>query len=97
MLHEAIPLAGTTRILLKLPGILKNHGMESMQLSKDKHHQIVAWALLGGLLFLRLPFLGGIALFATPNWLDPAFQIGTYLLTAGLIWWERDPIASLRA
>ena len=64
--------------------------MESIQLSKDKHHQIVGWALLAGLLFLRLPFLGGIALFATPNWLDPAFQIGTYLLTACLIWWERD-------
>jgi membrane protease YdiL (CAAX protease family) len=64
--------------------------MENIQLSQDKRHQIVAWALLAGLLFLRLPFLGGIALFASPNWLDPTFQIGTYLLTACLIWWERD-------
>jgi membrane protease YdiL (CAAX protease family) len=64
--------------------------MESIPLSKDKPHLIVAWALLGGLLFLRLPFLGGIALFTRPDWLDPVFQIGTYLLTAGLIWWERD-------
>jgi hypothetical protein len=60
---------------------------------KDKSHQIVAWSLLAGLLFLRLPFLAGIALFAEPDWLMPAFQIGTYLLTACLIWWERDRLA----
>jgi hypothetical protein len=64
--------------------------MESIQLSKDKRHQTIAWTILTGLLFLRLPFLGGIALFARPNWLDPVFQIGTYLLTACLIWWERE-------
>ena len=64
--------------------------MENIQLSQDKRHQTIAWTILAGLLFLRLPFLGGIALFARPNWLDPAFQIGTYLLTACLIWWERD-------
>ena len=65
--------------------------METTASSKEKPHLIVAWILLAGLLFLRLPFLvGGAVLFAKPDWLDPAFQIGTYLLTAILIWWERD-------
>ena len=57
---------------------------------ENKSHQIVGWVLLAGLLFLRLPFLAGIILFTRPGWLEPAFQIGTYLLTACLIWWERD-------
>jgi hypothetical protein len=64
--------------------------MENITSSKNKTHQIVAWTLLAGLLLLRLPFLAGIAMFSDPEWLDPAFQIGTYLLTACLIWWERD-------
>ena len=62
--------------------------------SKDRFHQLVAWILLGGLLCLRLPFLAAIGFFASPDWLDPVFQSGTYLLTAGLIWWERDRLAS---
>lgn len=60
---------------------------------KDKRHLRIAWSLLGGLLLLRLPYLGGIAFFAKPAWLDPSFQVGTYLLTAGLIWWERERLA----
>jgi len=68
--------------------------MENNTLTQvDRRHQIITWALIGGLLFLRLPFLGGIALFAAPQWLTPAFQIGTYLLTAVLIWWERERLA----
>jgi hypothetical protein len=67
--------------------------MENITASKNKTHQIVAWTLLAGLLLLRLPFLAGIAMFSDPEWLDPAFQIGTYLLTACLIWWERDRLA----
>lgn len=67
--------------------------MESIAPRKNKFHQIVSWGLLIGLLFLRLPFKGGIALFAEPVWLDPIFQIVTYFLTACLIWWERDRLA----
>lgn len=59
----------------------------------SRTHQRVAWLLLAGLLFLRLPFLAGIAIFSRPDWLDPIFQIGTYLLTACLIWWERERLA----
>ena len=53
-------------------------------------HQLVAWLILAGLLVLRLPLVGGVRFFASPSWLSPAYQIGTYLLTAGLIWWERE-------
>lgn len=67
--------------------------MENIALSRDKSNQIIALILLAGLLLLRLPFLAGIVFFARPSWLDPAFQIGTYLLTACLIWWERDRLA----
>lgn len=65
--------------------------MEDITLSKDKTHKIVAWILLVGLLLLRLPFrVGGVIFLDGPEWIDITFQIGTYLLTACLIWWERD-------
>jgi hypothetical protein len=64
--------------------------LKSASPTKDKSHRIVAWSLLAGLLFLRLPFLAGIASFSNPDWLRPVFDIGTYLCTACLIWWERD-------
>jgi hypothetical protein len=64
--------------------------LESIQPVITKQHQIVAWALLGGLLFLRLPFLAGLAVFSAPDWLDTVFQVGTYFLTACLVWWERE-------
>ena len=67
--------------------------MESTTRTENKSHQIVGWVLLAGLLFLRLPFLAGIILFTRPGWLEPAFQIGTYLLTACLIWWERNRLS----
>ncbi len=55
-------------------------------------HNSVTFLLIASLLFLRLPFLAGVTywLKTRPNWLEPAFEIGTYLLTAVLIWWERD-------
>ena len=67
--------------------------MENISPSIGKRHLIIAWILLAGLLFLRLPLLGGIAFFSTPNWLNPVYEIGTYLLTACLIWWERERLA----
>jgi len=55
-------------------------------------HNRITFLLIAGLLFLRLPFLAGVTylLKTSPNWLWPAFEISTYLLTAILIWWERD-------
>ena len=51
--------------------------------------------LLVGLLLLRFPFYGGLKYFfgEAPDWVIIAFQIGTYFLTACLIWWERDHLA----
>jgi len=66
-------------------------------ISEKKNHDLFPWLLLGGLLFLRLPFLVGFKMFVfvneTPDWLNSIFQIGTYLLTAILIWWERGRLA----
>lgn len=64
-----------------------------MEPADQKTHKLVAWILLGGLLFLRLPFLTGIAMFAFPIWLVPVYEIGTYLLIACLIYWERKRLA----
>lgn len=59
---------------------------------ENKTHRLITWLLLAGLLFLRLPLFTGVALFSKAHlyWADPCFQIGTYLLTAILIWWERS-------
>ena len=52
----------------------------------------VTLLLIAGLLLLRLPFLAGLTylLKPAPYWLGSWFEIGTYLLTVVLIWWERD-------
>ena len=53
----------------------------------------VAWVLLAGLFLLRIPFLGGLRYFFwtdTSDWVMPVFDVGTYLLTAVLIWCERE-------
>ena len=54
-----------------------------------------AWSMLAGLFVLRFGLLAGAnwLLPSIPAWVDPTFQIGTYLLVAGLIWWERDHLA----
>ena len=70
--------------------------MNAIRLASSSHsqsHKIVGWSLLTGLLLLRIPFLGFVTLFANYNWVDPAFEIGTYFLTACLIWWERERLA----
>ncbi len=62
----------------------------------DKEHSLISLLLLGGLLILRFPFLIGLG-FMQAN-LSPIFKFlglmifggGTYLLTAILIWWERE-------
>jgi membrane protease YdiL (CAAX protease family) len=62
----------------------------------NKRHSLISLFLLGGLLFLRFPFLI-IADLLLPR--ESAillgirffiFSVGTYLITAILIWWERE-------
>ncbi len=56
----------------------------------------VVWALVAGLFLLRVPFLGGMRYFTwtrTSAWVMPIFEVGTYLLTAILIWFERDRLS----
>jgi len=55
-------------------------------------HTSVGLLLLSGLLFLRIPYLTLIAALFVPSpwWLFFSFAIGTYVLTAFLIWWERE-------
>jgi len=51
----------------------------------------ISWLLLLSLLVLRIPFWGGAFLLlpSQPPWIEALFQVGTYLLTALFIWWER--------
>ncbi|HCS40412.1 MAG TPA: hypothetical protein DIW44_12620 [Anaerolineaceae bacterium] len=72
---------------------MNTSNLSEIEPANQKTHKIVAWCLLGGLLFLRLPFLTGIAMFAYPIWLIPVYEIGTYLLIACLIYWERNHLA----
>ena len=56
----------------------------------------VAWVLITGLFLLRVPFLAGMRTLtwtATSYWVMPIFEVGTYLLTALLIWFERDRLS----
>lgn len=56
----------------------------------QRSHLVIGWILLAGLFVLRIPFLTGFETFAKQSWVDPVYQVGTYLLTAVLIYWERD-------
>ena len=70
--------------------------LQTSTISESKRaHNLIAFLFLLGLLVLRLPFLAGVAFFTshTPGWLSPVFEVGTYLLTLILIWWERDRLA----
>ncbi len=51
--------------------------------------QTISWVLLGGLLFLRLPFVLVVSHFVKSDWVHDSFEIGTYFLTACFIWIER--------
>ncbi|HEX6035790.1 MAG TPA: hypothetical protein VFY83_15220, partial [Anaerolineales bacterium] len=63
---------------------------------EGKNHLSVSLLLLGGLLFLRFPFLIGADLLLSREsvalrTITPfVFGVGTYLITAVLIWWERE-------
>jgi len=56
----------------------------------SKTRETISWALLAGLLFLRLPLSTGAAYFPRLTWLDPLYEICTYALTLYLIWLEQD-------
>lgn len=60
---------------------------------RSKTHERISWTMLAGLLILRLLLMTGVAYFASFLWLDPLFELCTYVLTLGLIWWERDRLA----
>lgn len=68
----------------------------SISLAQGKKHTTISLLLLAGLLFLRFPFLISVDLLlpkqpALPHTIAKfGFIIGTYLLTAVLIWWERE-------
>jgi hypothetical protein len=58
--------------------------------NKPRHQQIFLFTLLG-LLILRIAFFGGLgSLTIQWEWTNVIYQIGTYLLTTFLIWWEID-------
>jgi membrane protease YdiL (CAAX protease family) len=54
-------------------------------------HTIIGLLLLSGLLFLRIPYITIVITLYTspPEWVYLSYTIGTYILTAMLIWWER--------
>lgn len=68
--------------------------MNQTHQSSESMHQRVFFFVLMGLLILRIPFVAGISFFDIQwVWTSPIYQIGTYLLTAFLIWWETDDLA----
>lgn len=60
----------------------------------DTHLQ-VTWILVAGLFILRIPLATSVRIFApvAVDWAAPLVEIGTYFLTALLIWWERNRLA----
>jgi membrane protease YdiL (CAAX protease family) len=58
-------------------------------------HVRITWLLVAGLFVLRIPLLTGVPIFAPAAalWANPTYEIGTYFLTALLIWWERNRLA----
>jgi len=59
-------------------------------------HDRIAWLAVVALLFLRIPFtIVRTYMFPSDNPVGPAiFHVGTYLLTAFLIWWERKVLSN---
>ena|SRR6266498_703786 len=58
-------------------------------------HRRIGWLAIAMLLFLRIPFTIAITyMFPSDRYTGPAiYHVGTYLLTAFLIWWERNDLA----
>jgi membrane protease YdiL (CAAX protease family) len=70
------------------------HKQESTRSPRsDEGRDKLTWLLVAGLFLLRVFFLAGMRALtwtATSSWVMPIFEVGTYLLTALLIWFERD-------
>ncbi len=60
-----------------------------------KAHNVIFWLFIVGLLVLRLPILSWLenVIPTSAAWVNPVYEIGTYLLIAALIWWERERLA----
>jgi membrane protease YdiL (CAAX protease family) len=59
-----------------------------------RSHDKISWLIISGLFFLRIPHIlwSIILLRSADQWARPTLAIGTYLLTAFLIWWERNQL-----
>jgi membrane protease YdiL (CAAX protease family) len=66
-----------------------------MKFSSQVNHRSVFWIALSMMLFLRIPLESWTQYFfpSTAMWIEPIYEIGTYLLTGFLIWWERDQLS----
>ncbi len=66
-------------------------------MEKNSIHPRIAWSAVVILLFLRIPY-SVVLIYASANntgWGPTVFQFGTYLLTAFLIWWEREDLPAV--
>jgi membrane protease YdiL (CAAX protease family) len=66
-----------------------------IQKSTHQYHSSITWVIISLMLFLRI-IVYGVVVAINHNselWANPVFEIGIYLLTALLIWWERDNLA----
>lgn len=71
------------------------NGIQTELIDAEKKHNVIGLTLLGALLFLRFPFLVTAEILFTNEiqisfWVYIIFTSGTYILTAFLIWWERE-------
>jgi membrane protease YdiL (CAAX protease family) len=64
---------------------------------ENRVHQGIGWIIIVLLLFLRIPFTIFVTYVYPPeSQLGPAiYQLGTYSLTAFLIWWERKDLSQI--
>lgn len=57
-------------------------------------HHAITWLLIALLLILRIALAGILSALSPRVWIYPVYELGTYFLTAMLIWWERDNLAN---
>jgi len=64
-------------------------------MNESKRHRQIAWLIIALLLFLRIPFTLAVTFFhpIEDQSGGAVYEVGTYLLTAILIYWERHRLA----
>ena len=64
-------------------------------MNESKRHHQIAWLIIALLLFLRIPFTIAVTFFhpIEDQSGGAVYEVGTYLLTASLIYWERRRLA----